>query len=158
MRIIGHRHTGIIVQDFDTMLEFYMGLGLTLRRRDLEEGPFIDKLLNVDGIVLETAKLILEDDRVPVQYKFNLELIKIQNSGVMPPKKSGLQKFDFMERQSGVLDIAFTVDNMESVLDYITSHGGDLISAPLKTESGFPALHCYARDPEGNVLHIAQNL
>jgi predicted enzyme related to lactoylglutathione lyase len=63
-----------------------------------------------------------------------------------------------LKRPIGILDIAFTVDDIASVIDYIVREGGDLIGEPLKSPSGFPAYHCYARDPEGNVLHLAENL
>jgi len=66
--------------------------------------------------------------------------------------------FDFEQRNTGVLDIAFTVDDIEAVLKYIIDSGGDLISEPLQAAAGFPAMHSYARDPEGNILHIAQNI
>ena len=159
MKILGHRHTGIIVNDFDKMLEFYVGLGLVLRRRDFEEGPFIDGLLGTDNIFLETAKLILEDEDVPVKYRFQLELMKIRNKNVETKGILGSSaKFNFFGRPIGILDIAFTVDDIDSVLMFIVKHGGNLIGEPLEAVAGFPALHCYARDPEGNVLHIAENL
>ncbi len=50
MKILGHRHTGIIVHNFDKMLDFYIGLGLELRRRDFEEGQFVGHLLNAESI------------------------------------------------------------------------------------------------------------
>ena len=159
MKIIGHRHTGIIVNDFDRMLEFYVGLGLVLRRRDFEEGPFIDGLLGTDNILLETAKLMLFDEDVPVKYRFQLELMKIKNQEVESKARSeNSPKFNFLGRPIGILDIAFTVDDIDSVLRFIVKHGGNIIGEPLESVAGFPALHCYARDPEGNVLHIAENL
>ena len=79
MKVLANRHIGIIVKNFDRMLDFYVGLGLELRRRDIEKGQFVEKLLNTDNIILETAKLILQDESVPIQYRFNLELIKIVN-------------------------------------------------------------------------------
>ena len=51
-----------------------------------------------------------------------------------------------------------TVDDIQLMINYITDNGGDLISEPMQSIAGFPALHSYARDPEGNVLHLAQNL
>ena len=80
MKILANRHVGIIVHNFDKMLDFYIGLGFELRRRDSEEGPFVEKLLNADGIVLETAKLVLQDENIPIHYRFNLELMKIVNT------------------------------------------------------------------------------
>ena len=161
MKILGHRHTGIIVQNLDKMLEFYIGLGLELRIRNVERGPFIYHLLNNKNIVLETAKLILNDESVSIKHRFQLELmmIKANKSNV---KKSLLEKilskFDLNNQPLGILDIAFTVDDIKAVIEYIDSNGGDIISKPMEAAVGFPALHSYARDPEGNVLHLAQNL
>ena len=53
---------------------------------------------------------------------------------------------------------AYTVDDFKSVLNYIIDSGGDLISQPMQGAKVFPALHSYTRDPEGNILHIAENL
>ena len=157
MKILGHRHTGIIVCDFDVMLKFYLGMGLVLRRRDLEKGPMIDGLIGTKGILLETAKLVLEDMNNPIGYSFQIELMKIKNINIAYEKNKQVV-FDFTKRPLGVLDLAFTVDDIIAIRNYIILNGGDLIGEPLKLVSGFPALHCYARDPEGNVLHLAQNL
>lgn len=160
MKILGHRHTGIIVSDFEKMLAFYSGMGLELKRRDIEKGPFIDGLLGAKNIVIETAKLVLENENLPVNLKFQLELMKVINSGNSETenKTKSLKRFNFLQQSTGVLDIAFTVDDVKAVIEYIISKGGDVIGEPLQSVAGFPALHCYARDPEGNVIHLAQNL
>jgi len=158
MRIIGHRHTGIIVNDIDRMLDFYIGLGFVLRRRDLESGEFVNHLLSSKDRTFHTAKLRLPDDRVPIPCQFNLELMKLADNQEDSLADFVFDSFDFEQRNIGVLDIAFTVDDIEAVLKYILDSGGDLISKPLQATAGFPALHSYARDPEGNVLHIAQNI
>jgi len=157
MKILSHRHTGIIVSDFDGMLKFYVGMGLVLRRRDLEQGPFVDGLLGTKDILLETAKLVLKNKNKPIGYNFQLELMKIKNTN-KEYIKNDLFAFDIFQRSLGVLDLAFTVDDIIAIRSFITLNGGDLIGEPLEVVSGFPALHCYARDPEGNVLHLAQNL
>lgn len=158
MRILGHRHTGIIVNDLDRMLDFYVGLGLLLRRRDIEEGPFIDSLLGANKILLETAKLVLSNENHPLKYEFQLELMKVKNYKENQGEVIYSPKFDFYERPAGILDIAFTVDDINSVLMHIIKSGGSIVGEPLESVAGFPALHCYAQDPEGNVLHIAENL
>ena len=159
MKILGHRHTGIIVHDLDRMINFYVGLGFVLKRRDLERGPFIDGLLNTENIVLETAKLIIESENVPIHYLYCLELVTLNHDQDTVNCERLIKKgsFDFRKKSIGVLDIAFTVDNIEAVCQYIITQGGDIIGKPMKAVAGFPALHCYSRDPEGNVLHIAQN-
>ena len=70
MKILANRQVGIIVHNFDKMLDFYIGLGFDLRRRDLEEGSFVQKLLNADSIILETAKLVIPDENIPTKFPF----------------------------------------------------------------------------------------
>lgn len=159
MRILGHRHTGVIVLDLDRMLEFYVGLGLSVRRRDYETGSFIDGLLGTTNVELETAKLMLDDPSIEFRYRFQLELMRVVgSSGAVPKEPTHLEQFDFLSKPSGVLDIAFTVDDIRKVLEFIVANGGKAIGEPLAASAGFPALHCYALDPEGNVLHLAENL
>ncbi len=158
MKVLAHRHIGVVVQNFDRMLEFYIGLGFDLRRRDVEEGAFIDGLLGVEKVVLENAKIVLRTADTPDHQCFQIELMNAKDpakdEGACDPKET----FDFMKLPPGVLDLAFTVDDIKSVLEYIVDCGGDVINKPMQSIEGFPALHCYARDPEGNVLHIAENL
>ena len=160
MKILGHRHTGILTHDLDRMIAFYTGLGFVLKRRDLEKGHFLENLLNSEGIILETAKLIIENDDVPIKYLYVLELMTLNHdyNVVNDNKMEKKPCFDFKNRATGFLDIAFTVDDINAVCQYVLSQGGDLIGDPLESVGGYPALHCYLRDPEGNVLHIAENL
>ena len=153
MKIIGHRHTGIIVNDFEIMLDYYLGLGFELRVRDIEQGNFINKLLGTDDIILETGKLILNNRDLEYKYRFQLEVMFIKNE----IKKNEIKLFDFI-KSFGVLDLAFTIDKINEVIEYIISKNGKVLSEPIKATQGFPALHMYASDPEGNVLHLAQNL
>ena len=74
------------------------------------------------------------------------------------PKSVNKTPFSFSDNENGVLDIAFTVDDIHSVSDYVISHGGGLIGDVMKAAVGYPALHRYLLDPEGNVLHVAENL
>ena len=157
MKIINHRHTGLIVNNFDLMLNFYKGMGLSLRRHDLEEGEFIDQLLGAQNIILETAKLVIEDKNSIFGYSFQLELMKLKNKINLNsyPEKD----FDIFQREMGVLDLAFTVDDICGAQSFILENGGGLIGlGPVQAKTGFPALHCYAYDPEGNILHIVENL
>ena len=41
------RHSAIVVEDLVRSLEFYQALGLTLDSRQVEEGDFIDSLVDL---------------------------------------------------------------------------------------------------------------
>ena len=160
MKVLANRHIGIIVHDIDKMINFYSGLGMILKGDPmLEEGEFIEGLLNSKGIKLLTAKLTIKNDELPEKYWFVLELMTLNHKHNKSYSKSvNKAPFSFSDSENGVLDIAFTVDDINAVCQYVLDQGGDLISKPLKSVGGYPAWHCYLRDPEGNVLHIAENL
>ena len=161
MKVLANRHIGILVHDLDKMINFYTGLGMILKGDGpmLEKGKFIEDLLSSKGIILETAKLTIENDELPEKYWFVLELMTLNHEHNKSYGKSvNKTPFSFSDNENGVLDIAFTVDDINSVSDYVISHGGGLIGDVMKAAVGYPALHRYLLDPEGNVLHIAQNI
>ena len=155
--IIALRHTGLIVANLQEQIDFYCGLGMKLRRRDLESGPFIDRLLGDIGVELETAKLVIEDVELPPHRWFNLELMKCLN-GLTFLETPTARRFSIREVGLGPLDLAFTVKSLNEALLFVESMGGNIIGKPVKAVLGFPAVHCYARDPEGNVLHLVENI
>ena len=161
MKVLANRHIGILVHDLDKMIDFYTGLGMIMKNYGsmLEKGKFIEGLLNSKGIILKTAKLTIENDELPEKYWFVLELMTLNHEHNKSYSKSvNKTPFSFSDNENGVLDIAFTVDDINSVSDYVISHGGGLIGGVMKSAVGYPALHSYLLDPEGNVLHIAQNI
>ena len=161
MKVLANRHIGILVHDLDKMIDFYTGLGMIMKNYGsmLEKGKFIEGLLNSKGIILKTAKLTIENDELPEKYWFVLELMTLNHEHNKSYSKSiNKTPFSFSDNENGVLDIAFTVDDINSVSDYVISHGGGLIGGVMKAALGYPALHRYLLDPEGNVLHVAENL
>ena len=46
MQVLGLRHMGILVSNFDSIIKFYFGLGFKLLVEDCERGEFIERLLN----------------------------------------------------------------------------------------------------------------
>ena len=161
MKVLANRHIGILVHDLDKMIDFYTGLGMIMKNYGsmLEKGKFIEGLLNSKGIILKTAKLTIENDELPEKYWFVLELMTLNHEHNKSYSKSvNKTPFSFSDNENGVLDIAFTVDDINSVSDYVISHGGGLIGDVMKAAVGYPALHRYLLDPEGNVLHVAENL
>jgi catechol 2,3-dioxygenase-like lactoylglutathione lyase family enzyme len=161
MKVLANRHIGILVHDLDKMIDFYTGLGMTMKNYGsmLERGKFIEGLLSSKGTILKTAKLTIENDELPEKYWFVLELMTLNHEHNKSYSKSvNKAPFSFSDNENGILDIAFTVDDINSVSDYVISHDGGLIGDVMKAAVGYPALHRYLLDPEGNVLHVAENL
>ena len=56
------RHTGIVVNDLDKCLNFYLNLGFHEVSREIENGSYIDKLVGLNDVKLECAKLALKEN------------------------------------------------------------------------------------------------
>ena len=51
------RHTGVVVRDLVKSLNFYEALGFKLASRQIEQGDFIDQVVGLKKVKVETAKL-----------------------------------------------------------------------------------------------------
>jgi len=148
MRIVAHRHTAIIVENLDLMAKFYIALGFKETRRDFEQGDFVSHLIALENAALETVKISLPDGYV-------IELTKyISHPPVANPHSSPTGEHQYYY---GYDHIGFTVDDIGTVIELIQSLGGSVISLPKWTNPGLPSIHAYVTDPEGNVIHLAQN-
>ena len=144
MKIIGHRHTAIVVEDMERVLGFYMKLGFRFERRDQEAGEFISHLIGQRGTRLESAKLRLDDG-------YRLELIKF----FAPESPAAAGRIDMA--RMGLHHLAFTVSNIREAIALVLASGGAQISAPMATNPGLPSTHAYVLDCERNIIHLAEN-
>lgn len=149
MKILGHRHTGIIVSNLEEMASFYVALGFKQTRRDHEQGAFVSHLIGLENSILETIKLALENGYI-------IELMKYISHE--PSTRSNEDKFVGPKYYFGYDHIGFTVDNIDEVIARVLSLGGELVSSPMSTNPGLPSIHSYVRDPEKNIIHLAQNI
>ena len=138
------RHTGIVVRDLSNAMDFYLGLGFELFLRDIEQGEFIDQVVNLSNAKVETAKL-----RSPCG--FLLELLQYHShpeSREIKPQPSN---------QLGCSHISFTVNSIDKTLQKINSMGGSCPNRPATSSSGKVKV-AYCHDPEGILLEIVEEL
>lgn len=144
--IINTRHFGIVVQDIEKSIKFYEGLGMTLQNRMVEEGPYIDKLVGLENVKLEWAKLKIRDNSV-------LELLKYHNNPDINNNSNKVQN----SNKLGCSHIAFTVLNINDTISYISSSGGNINKkVQISPDKKVKVAYCY--DIEGNLLEIVQEL
>ena len=140
--MIGTRHTGIVVENLEIALRFYLGLGFSVQSEDVEEGPFIDQVTGLDKVKLKWVKMKLPDGSL-------LELLQYQQ-----PTR-GQKKTKQLSNEMGVSHVAFTVKNMDRICEQIVRLGGGLVNEPALTENSlFKVAYCY--DVEGNLFEIVE--
>jgi len=137
------RHTGIVVRNLDNAIRFYEGLGFSIWKREVEKGPYIDKIVGLDNAEIEIAKLKSPCGGL-------LELLKYQSHQV--EKEISNQP----SNQIGCSHIALTVKNINQTLKYIRESGGSTCNVPASLP-GSAVRVAYCHDFEGNLVEIVED-
>jgi len=136
------RHVGLVVSDLDRMIGFYSEVfGFRLTSRALEMGPYIETLVGLPDARLEWAKLADSNGLL-------LELL-CYHSHPEEPRDSPVQRH-------GCSHMALTVRDIRAALKRLEACGGK--AGPPQRNPENTVLVAYARDPEGILLELVQNL
>ena len=138
------RHTGIVVRNLDQSVVFYQALGFKTWKRELEQGQFLETVVDLKNARVETAKL-----KAPCGAL--LELLEYQTHPVemeISPQPSN---------QLGCSHIALTVGSIDKALECVQSCGGSIVNQPATAPVGTVRV-AYCHDPEGNLLELVEEL
>jgi catechol 2,3-dioxygenase-like lactoylglutathione lyase family enzyme len=134
----------IVVDDLEAAKAFFAALGLELEGQTTVEGPSVDRLLGLDGVTGEIAMMRAPDGH-------GVELDKFHT-----PPAVRAEPEDAPVNALGIRRIMFAVDDIESVLGRLRSHGAELIGEVVQYEDQYRL--CYVRGPEGIMVALAQRL
>jgi catechol 2,3-dioxygenase-like lactoylglutathione lyase family enzyme len=138
------RHTGIVVRNLEDALSFYEGLGFKTVVREIEEGPFIDQVVNLNNVKVETAKL-----KAPCGAL--LELLQYHSH----PQTKKINKQE--SNELGCSHVAVTVDSIDFALKQIIKLGGGVTNPPKVSHDGKCKV-AYCHDLEGVLLEVVEEL
>ena len=136
------RHTGVVVRDLVRSLDFYEGLGFKLSSRQIEQGNFIDQVVGLKKVKVETAKLESPCGGM-------LELLQYHSHPI------GKEKNNQKSNQLGCSHIAFSVASIESSIRKIKQLGGSCLNDPSLSLCG-KYLVAYCHDIEGCLIEIVE--
>ncbi|HSV29481.1 MAG TPA: VOC family protein [Candidatus Omnitrophota bacterium] len=141
--MIAVRHAGIVVEDLEAMLAFYVdGLGLAVAARADESGAFVEGLLGLPGVRVTTVKLTGDDGPTLV------ELLCYRHPA--PPPRRPLAT-----NTPGPTHVAFTVSGLDSLHARLAAAGIAFNAQPRLSPDG-RAKVAYCRDPEGNFVELVE--
>ncbi len=162
--ILNVRHVALVVTDIEKAISLYTDLGADLESRDLEQGQFIENLLGMHNVVIETCKMRFHDNS-------RLELIEfISTPNFLAPTHNNINSKIELDRLSvgyrldkAINHVAFTVKDIVKSIKIIESYGGRLHTGPeinptVHSKHAMRATHAYIFDPFQNLLHLAQDL
>ena len=141
-------HVNIVVADMARSILFYSEL-LGLRRgfEVVLEGAWIEKVTSLTGA--QAHCVFMETDDASVR----LELLQY-----LTPSGDALQ-VNSLPNTPGIRHVAFTVDDLDALVDRLQTAGVALISEPVVVPFAVGSMGrkrlCYFHDPDGTLLEAA---
>ncbi len=144
MAIQRTEHVGIVVDDLAAATEFFVRLGLVLEGEDSVEGPWVDRVLGLEGVRSDMVFLHTPDGH------FQLELSKVHS----PPHEDGAP--EARANTPGIRHIAFSVDDIDAVIAGLQARGVELVGDVVQYEDAWRL--CFVRGPEGILIELGERL
>jgi len=138
-------NVGIVVDDLEAAIAFFVELGLELELETTVEGRWVDRIVGLDGVRNDIAMLRTPDGHG------RLELSKFHAPPVIrrTPEPAPVNAL-------GYLRVMFAVTDIEAVLARLQAHGAELVGEVVQYEDKY--LLCYVRGPEGIIVALAEQL
>ena len=139
--VIGYRHTGIIVNDMESSLQFYRDfLGLEVIQEFTDDSEYINKITGIEKGRAHFIKLKMPDKTV-------LELLEYPSHKTKPHKLSILNV--------GVAHIALRVKNGQESYEFLKSKGVKILSEPVLSSEGIAKVF-FCLDPDGIRVELVE--
>ena len=138
-------NVGIVVDDLEAAIAFFVELGMELEGTAQIEGLWADRTVGLDGVRSDIAMM-----RTPDGHS-KLELAKYHTPAAVsaepenpPPNTLGLHR------------VMFAVDDIDDVVARLGTHGAELLGELAQYEDSYRL--CYVRGPEGIIVALAEQL
>jgi catechol 2,3-dioxygenase-like lactoylglutathione lyase family enzyme len=137
-------HVGVVVDDLDAAIAFFVELGMELENRVPVEGRWVDRVVGLDDVHVEIAMV-----RTPDGHS-RLELTKFHSPALVGGEP------DPRPNTLGLRRIMFAVDDIDDVVARLQARGAMLVGEIEQYEDIYRL--CYVRGPEGIIVALAEQL
>jgi catechol 2,3-dioxygenase-like lactoylglutathione lyase family enzyme len=137
-------NVGIVVDDLAAAIAFFVVLGLELEGEAAVEGRSVDRVVGLDGVRVDIAKVRTPDGHGRLELtKFHSPTAVSAGSNA-PPNTLGIRR------------IMFAVDDIDAVVAGLRARGTQLVGEVVRYEDSYRL--CYVRGPEGIFVALAEQL
>jgi catechol 2,3-dioxygenase-like lactoylglutathione lyase family enzyme len=137
-------NVGVVVDDLEAAVAFFLELGLELEGEAAVEGPWVDRLVGLHGVRVDIAMVRTPDGLS------RLELTKFHTPQAVSTGQNA------PVNTIGIRRIMFAVDDIEDVLARLQARGAELVGELGQFEDAYRL--CYVRGPEGIIVALAEQL
>jgi len=135
----------LVVDDLEAAIAFFAELGLELEGETTVEGPWVDRVVGLDGVRSDIAMMRTPDGHG------RLELDKFHT-----PAAVRAEPEDAPVNALGIRRIMFAVEDIDEVLARLRAHGASLVGEVVQYEDRYRL--CYVRGPAGIMIGLAEPL
>ena len=145
MTLIRMDHAGVVVEDLQAAIAFFVELGLELQGEMTVEGDWADRVVGLKGQLVDVAMMRTPDGNS------RLELMQFHKPAAVrgAPKNAPANTL-------GMGRIMFAVDDIDDTVARLRKHGATLVGEIAQYEDMYRL--CYLRGPEGVIVALAQQL
>lgn len=144
MSVIRMDHAGVVVEDLQAAVAFFVELGLELEGEATVEGESVDKLIGVEDVRADIAMLKTPDGRSRVELSTFRTPVATSGTTTEPVNTPGIPR------------LAFVVDAVDTVFDSLRPHGGELVGEVVELEGIYR--YGYVRGPGGVIVGLVEEL
>jgi catechol 2,3-dioxygenase-like lactoylglutathione lyase family enzyme len=137
-------HVGVVVEDLEDAVAFFVDLGLELQGETPVEGDWVDRVVGLEGVRAQIAMLQTPDGHG------RIELAKFHS----PSSDGGHQHAP--ANALGIRHVTFAVDDIDAVLARLRARGAQLVGELERYQDSYRL--CYVRGPEGIIVELAEPL
>ena len=138
-------HVGVVVDDLEAAIAFFVELGMELEGEAAIEGAWVDRVNALDGVRVDIAMLRTPDGHG------RLELTTFHTPTAVSPEPQNA-----LGNTLGLRSIMFAVDDIDRTVAKMRAQGADLIGEVAQYEDSYRL--CYVRGPEGIIVSLAEEL
>jgi catechol 2,3-dioxygenase-like lactoylglutathione lyase family enzyme len=137
-------NVGIVIEDIDAAIEFFIELGLKLEGRGMVEGEWAGRVTGLGSQRVEIAMMVTPDGHS------RLEISRF----LTPPVVADHRKAPV--NALGYLRVMFAVEDIDDTLVRLGKRGAELVGEVVQYEDMYRL--CYIRGPEGILIGLAEQL
>ena len=134
----------IVVDDLEAAKAFFAELGMEVEGEARNEGPWVDRVVGLNGVRADIAMMRTPDGHGRVELSTIHTPVATSSAPRAPINTPGIPR------------LTFVVDDVDDVVARLRSHGGELVGEIAQYEDSYRL--CFLRGPEGIIIGLAEQL